>query len=61
MTLYYVTGIDDYAQRRTVKTEADSPAGARLNARWVLATPGVVRRADRMKTIPHLITRGRPS
>lgn len=57
MTLYYVTGIDDYGQRRTVKTEAANPAQARWNAGWVLRTPGKVQRADRMRTTSHLITR----
>ena len=42
--LYYVTGKDVHGNKRTVKTYAANPAGARANASWVLWTPGVVRR-----------------
>ena len=44
MKLYYVTGKDSYGVKRTVKTYAMTPAGARWNAGYVLSTPGVVRR-----------------
>lgn len=41
--LYYVTGYTDSGEKRTVKTYATTVAGARYNASWILATPGVVR------------------
>lgn len=44
MKLYYVTGYNDYGVQTTVKTYARTPAEARDNAGWKLATPGTVRR-----------------
>lgn len=44
MKLYYVTGKNFHGAQQTVKTYALTPAGARWNAGYVLATSGVVRR-----------------